>query len=295
MLTIFHCQSFHSVTWSLTTRVLHFDQNKKPSCCKKPTTMGPSNHPCDEYQQHCPAVFNQIDVSSSLIGGINAAGHLACSLPRNARLPCCLLPRNNNGACSTAALLFLLHSMCAPISNTYTHIVFLLSFQQRSSRSVFSSDRHDRLSLCSRQRSSHDRISRCQQQLSTTIALRAPQSSAIMQQRSSRTNIILLCSVTINSVCRNDNRHIDDGTVIVNKTQQPLQRRRQQQPSQQHTTTLLFIPTTLAFKSHAARQLRSPVLFNSHAARQLCSTAMLDNSVRQFRAGRFLLVRSHPM
>jgi hypothetical protein len=48
--------------------------------------MGPSNHPCDEYQQHCPAVINQIDVSSSLISGVNAARHLACSLPRGATL-----------------------------------------------------------------------------------------------------------------------------------------------------------------------------------------------------------------
>jgi hypothetical protein len=107
---------------------------------------------------------------------------------------------------------------------------------------------------------------------------------------------MLLCSITINSVCRNDNRHIDDGTVIVNKTQ-PLQRRRQQQPlSQQQTATLLLIPTTLVFKSHAVRQLCSPVCSKprcltamlagsaqSHVARQFDSTAtLIDSSARQF-------------
>jgi hypothetical protein len=105
---------------------------------------------------------------------------------------------------------------------------------------------------------------------------------------------MLLCSITINSVCRNDNRHIDDGTLIVNMTQ--LQRRRQQQPSQQQTATLLLIPTTLVFKSHAVRQLCSPVCSKprcltvmpagsaqSHAARQFESTAtLIDSSARQF-------------
>jgi hypothetical protein len=47
------------------------------------------------------------------------------------------LPRNNNGACSTAALLFFLHTMCAPISNGYIHTRTPCSVsQQRSSRSI---------------------------------------------------------------------------------------------------------------------------------------------------------------
>jgi hypothetical protein len=59
-------------------------------------------------------------------------------------------------------------------------------------------------------------------------------------------------------------------------------------------------PTTLAFKSHAGRQLCSPVLLKSHAGRRAgsaqkprCSAAMLDNTARQLHVCRFLLLRSY--
>jgi hypothetical protein len=101
---------------------------------------------------------------------------------------------------------------------------------------------------------------------------RATQSSAVTQKRSSRSNVTLLSSATINSLCRKDNRRIDDDTVLVNKTQ-PSQRRRQRQPPQQQTATLL---------------LQQP-----WRSKPRCSAAMLDNSVRQFHAVRFLLLCSH--
>jgi hypothetical protein len=130
----------------------------------------------------------------------------------------------------------------------YTH-AHRVPLQQRSSRSinptsrclaVFSSDRHDR----KYQRASPAIATiECITLLPTIIVtrsnvIRGLQSSAIMHH-DHRSNIMLLCSATINSPCRKDIRHIDVGTVIVNKTQ-PSQRRRQRQPSQQHTATLLL-------------------------------------------------------
>jgi hypothetical protein len=84
-----------------------------------------------------------------------------------------------------------------------------------------------------------------------------------------------------NSVCRNDNRHIDNGTVIVNKTL-PLQRRRQQRPSQQQAATLLLqLPW------------RPTAMLHDSFARQVCSRSkLLDSYARHFHAGRFLRLRS---
>jgi hypothetical protein len=192
------------------------------------------------------------------IGGVNAAvGHLACSLPRNARLSCCLLPRNNNGACSTAALLFFC-TLCPHFQYTHAHRVPL---QQRSSRSinptsrclaVFSSDRHDRKYQCA---SPAIATIECITLLQTIIVTRSnvihgPQSSAIMHH-DHRSNVMLLCSTTINSLCRKDNRRNDDV-----KRRRDDKRRNNKQP----------------------RCCSN----NLGVQKPRCSTAMFNSSVRQF-------------
>jgi hypothetical protein len=75
---------------------------------------------------------------------------------------------------------------------------------------------------------------------------RATQSSAVPQQRSSRSNVTLLSSATINSLCRKDNRRNDDATT-----------------------------TAATTNSHALLQ-------QPWRSKPRCSTAMFDSSVRQF-------------
>jgi hypothetical protein len=93
---------------------------------------------------------------------------------------------------------------------------------------------------------------------------------------------MLLCSVTINSVCRNDNRRNDDGNDNRRNNKQPRCSPNNlgvQKP--RCSTAMLAAPATLAYKSHAARQLCSPVLLQSlqsHAARQFCSEVLHDSS-----------------
>jgi hypothetical protein len=92
-----------------------------------------------------------------LIGGVNAAGYLACSLPRGATPAFHVV-------CSPATTLALAPQQrffsfalyVRPISNTHTHTVFLITStivtinQTVRCFAVFYSDRHDRVSLCFR-------------------------------------------------------------------------------------------------------------------------------------------------
>jgi hypothetical protein len=213
--------------------------------------MGPPIIPVmNTMQQHCPAVVNQIDVSSSLIGSVNSAGHLACSLPRGATLAFHVVCSPATTIALASQPLFLsFRTLCA------------LHFQYTHAHRVpyHSNDCHDQSNgslLCSLlQRSPRSKITLIQTMIvtrskvtlfhsrnqQTTIPIRAPQSSATMQQRSSRSNVTLLSSATINSLCRKDNRRIDDGN----------DNRRNDDATTNVATTHSHVaaPTTLAFKA----------------------------------------------
>jgi hypothetical protein len=181
------------------------------------------------------------------IGGVSAAGHLACSLPRSARLPCCLLPRNNScpATVATQQLRLLYSSASFPFArwalpfpmDKRKHTVFLLSFRNNNRN--------------------------C-----------ATQSSAVTQQRSSRSNVTLLSSATINSLCRKDNRRNDDGndnrrnddaTTTVATTKQP---RCCCHAARQLCSTVLFDSSARQF--HAGKFLLLRLHSFCYSARVLC-------------------------
>lgn len=81
--------------------------------------------------------------------------------------------------------------------------------------------------------------------------------------------------------CHNDHHDRTSCCSAVNNQQSLSHNRRNDDGNDNRrndTHSHVAAPPTLAFKSHAARQLCSPVLFNSHAARQLCSTILRDIS-----------------